>query len=109
MATRNTFLSDLSVTVPLSYDMIILKTNFEAKATNIMTSLPYWDFEHADYAFLSNINWNDTFSSSITVEGCWNSFSQILCDVFNRFSLLSDLPPKICLTVNVNVCVLLIT
>jgi len=69
--------------------MIILKTNLEAKDTNITTSLPYWNFEHADYAsinaFLSNINWNNTFSNSITVERCWNSFSQILCDVFNRF------------------------
>ena len=55
-------------------------------------SLLYWDFEHGDYAsinaFLSNINWNDIFSSSINVEGCWDSFSKILCDVFNRFILI---------------------
>ena len=81
MATSDTFSSDLSVTVPLStsdHNTIILKTNLGAKATKITTSLPCWDFEHADFAsinvFLSNINWNDTFSSSITVEGCWNSF-----------------------------------
>jgi len=43
-----TFLSDLSVTVLLSA-MIILKTNLEAKAANLSVSLPYWDFEHADY------------------------------------------------------------
>jgi len=85
VATSNTFLGDLSVTVPLStsdHNMIILKTNLEAKATKITTSLPNWEFEHEDYAsinaFLSNINWNDTFSSSITVQDCWNSFSQIL-------------------------------
>jgi len=90
----DTFLSDLSVTVLLSasdHNMIILKTNLEAKAANLSVSLPYWDFEHADYmyasinAYLNNINLNYTFSSSITVEGCWNSFSQILCDIFNRF------------------------
>jgi len=82
MATSDTFSSDLSVTVPLStsdHNTIILKTNLGAKATKITTSLPCWDFEHADFAsinaFLSNINWNDIFSSSITVEGCWNSFS----------------------------------
>jgi len=72
--------------------MIILKTNLEAKATKITMSLPYWDFEHGDYAsinaFLSNMNWNGIFSSSINVEGCWDSFSKILCDVFNRFVLV---------------------
>jgi len=73
MATSDTFLSDLSVTVPLStsdHNTIILKTNLEAKATKITTSLPYWDFEHADYASINvYLHWNDAFSRSI-VEGC---------------------------------------
>jgi len=50
----DTFLSDLSVTVLLSasdHNMIILKTNLEAKAANLSVSLPYWDFEHADYMY----------------------------------------------------------
>jgi len=47
------------------------------KATNSTASVSYWDFEHADYTaintYLNSIDWNDMFSSSITVEGCWNS------------------------------------
>ena len=92
MATSDTFLSDLSVTVPLStndHNIIILKTNLVGKATNSTASVPYWDFEHADYtainAYLNSIDWNDMFSSSVTVEGCWNSFSEVLYGVFNSF------------------------
>ena len=56
MATSDTFLSDLSVPVPLSssdHNTIILKTNLVGKATNSMASVPYWDFEHADYAAIN--------------------------------------------------------
>ena len=35
--------------------------------------------------YLNSMDWSDMFSSSITVEGCWNSFSQLLHDVFNFF------------------------
>jgi len=92
IATSDTFLSDLSVTVPLStsdHNTIILKTNLVGKATNSTASVPYWDFEHAEYAavntYLKSIDWNDMFSNSITAEDCWNSFSQVLHDVFNFF------------------------
>jgi len=92
MATSDTFLSDLSVTVPLStsdHNTIILKTNLPGKATNSTASVPYWDFEHADYtainAYLNSIDWNDMFSSSVNVDGCWNSFSEVLYGVFNSF------------------------
>ena len=76
MATSDiTFLSDLSVTVPLStsdHNTIILRTNLVSPATNSTISAPYWDFEHADYAaintYLNSINWNDMFSCRVTVK-----------------------------------------
>jgi len=54
MATSDTFISDLSVTVQLSTSdhNTIIKTNLVGKATNSTASVPYWDFEHADYALL---------------------------------------------------------
>jgi len=92
MATSDTFLSDLSVTVQLStsdHNTIILKTNLVGKATNSTESVPCWDFEHADYAaintYLNSTDWNDMFSSSTTVEGRCNSFMLALWNTADHY------------------------
>ena len=92
LSTSDTFLSDLTVTVPLStsdHSAVLFRTNLVSAAIGSVGSVPYWDFERADYnainSYLSTVDWNDIFSQSITVEGCWSSFSRTLYDMFDSF------------------------
>jgi len=92
MATSDTFLEDLSVSVPLGtsdHNTVIFKTNISACSVDQETSVSYYDFAKGDYEsvneYLSAIDWDVVFSANITVQGCWDAFTCIINDVCERF------------------------
>ena len=66
MTTSDTFLEDLSVSVPLGtsdHNTVIFKTNIQANIGDQGTTVSYYDFAEADYvsanAYLSTVDWDN--------------------------------------------------
>ena len=103
MATSSTFLNNLTVSPPpplstSDHNTVILHTNLLAEDTGSSSSVPVWDFEHTDYAaindYFSTIDWDDLFSHSISVEGCWKQISVLLNNAFQCFVPVKSIDRK---------------
>jgi len=113
MATSDTFLEDLSVSVPLGtsdHNTVIFKTNISAYSMDQETSVSYYDFVQGDYESvnecLSAINWDAIFSANITVQGCWDAFICIINDIFESYRFLIMILFKVITNQSMNVYLL---